>query len=641
MAHLQTLTLRLVSVSVLALLAACAQTPAPSTSVDRAVEVSLDELALGDGDGAGLLRYQFVDATGAVVRTGEVPDPSLVRFEFDERAEAHPRWIHLPGRTVRLELPGTRGVLRIGRAGQPTTERPIEEERPGAVARNREALANASDVLGNAQGVAPRSVPGLDLLFLPEGFTQAQLPEFHQLAQTLATRLRAHPIFVADAPRIGVLLQDVRSRQTGVDDPATATVRDTAFDLTYNVGNVDRCLFFGTTQGQQLARDLRDRANARVAVVIANSAKYGGCAGDRVFTTAVTLGATEAELSNRVEVITHELGHALFALGDEYDSLNGPLTQCSPTTAYSGRPNIATNAPIPWADMIAAGTPFPTARHGDPLGGFAANFVGTFEGAGYCATNRYRPSPNCQMRELGNGYCPVCAREKARVMDSFGPSLSIAAGGLVLNAGSVVYGTHVLLAFQQDGNLVLYPNPLIGPALWSTNTWGRSCSAGCSAVFQADGNLVLYQNNQPYWASGTDGRGRTLEARMVAPYLVVKDSLGSIAYSSTLRYQRGELVLNGGSVSLGSDVMVAFQNDGNLVVLTRAYQVLWASDTAGHDCATGCVAAFQTDGNLVLYDHGYPYWYTSTVGAATLLASSQQPYLSIFDAPGYVWWQAP
>lgn len=58
------------------------------------------------------------------------------------------------------------------------------------------------------------------------------------------------------------------------------------------------------------------------------------------------------------------------------------------------------------------------------------------------------------------------------------------------------------LAYQQDGNLVLYDGQT-GTALWSSGTGGTSPG---QALMQHDGNLVIYDGaGTPVWASGTGG----------------------------------------------------------------------------------------------------------------------------------------
>lgn len=57
-----------------------------------------------------------------------------------------------------------------------------------------------------------------------------------------------------------------------------------------------------------------------------------------------------------------------------------------------------------------------------------------------------------------------------------------------------------LLAFQPDGNLVVYnPN---GVAVWNSMTGGKGATR---LSLQPDGNLVIYAGTRALWASGTQG----------------------------------------------------------------------------------------------------------------------------------------
>lgn len=87
-----------------------------------------------------------------------------------------------------------------------------------------------------------------------------------------------------------------------------------------------------------------------------------------------------------------------------------------------------------------------------------------------------------------------------------------------------------------------------------------------SLVLQEDGNLVLYdQDQQPVWASGTDGQ----------------------------------------QVSTAT-----MQEDGNFVLSSPAGDPVWASDTYGNNRA---YLVLQDDRNLVVYSaEGAPLWATNT-----------------------------
>ena len=71
--------------------------------------------------------------------------------------------------------------------------------------------------------------------------------------------------------------------------------------------------------------------------------------------------------------------------------------------------------------------------------------------------------------------------------------------------GQEVRAEGMLLAFQGDGNLVLYRRD--GRAVWASDTFG----APTECAMQGDGNLVVYHAAGPVWASDSFVPGGVLE----------------------------------------------------------------------------------------------------------------------------------
>ncbi len=83
------------------------------------------------------------------------------------------------------------------------------------------------------------------------------------------------------------------------------------------------------------------------------------------------------------------------------------------------------------------------------------------------------------------------------------------------------------LAFQQDGNLVLYST---NRALWSANTHNRG---SYRTVVQADGNLVIYDSNgHAVWNTQTFGRGSSQLIIQQDGNLVLYDSAGRASWNT-------------------------------------------------------------------------------------------------------------
>jgi len=104
-------------------------------------------------------------------------------------------------------------------------------------------------------------------------------------------------------------------------------------------------------------------------------------------------------------------------------------------------------------------------------------------------------------------------------------------GNILGSGGELVPGQSVTansgrytLAFQTDGNLVLYVQYRGVIALWDTETVGKP--ARVLAMQQADGNLVMYDNQQkPLWASGVVGHPKA--------FLAVQDDGNAVIYDAT------------------------------------------------------------------------------------------------------------
>ena len=111
-------------------------------------------------------------------------------------------------------------------------------------------------------------------------------------------------------------------------------------------------------------------------------------------------------------------------------------------------------------------------------------------------------------------YLTLGAPGGSPVWSAFGSTL--AGGEMVLRsqgstATSADFGNGVGLTLQTSGDLVVFSGTgLKAPTtLWHSATAGRCIGAQCEVAFQIDGNLVLYARGDagavPYWASNTGG----------------------------------------------------------------------------------------------------------------------------------------
>ncbi|MDR4479771.1 MAG: M64 family metallopeptidase [Nitrospira sp.] len=167
----------------------------------------------------------------------------------------------------------------------------------------------------------------------------------------------------------------------------------------------DRCWFDMSTFTDARIEKLRLRfaPDADHVIVLVKSDTWGGCSSVGPGTGYFTEGSGMA-------TVAHEMGHNLFALGDEY------VSDAETFTGVSGYPNTSETpsdwTTLKWFDLVAPNTPLPTNAARPPAGWNRRTSVGAFEGAGGSyATGLFRPVLECRMNQNNPPWCPVCGRK--------------------------------------------------------------------------------------------------------------------------------------------------------------------------------------------------------------------------------------
>jgi hypothetical protein len=346
------------------------------------------------------LQWELLDSTGDVIDSGTTPDPRVMRSEQIEGGAMDSAPIRVGAGVVRLQVKGAGGTLRLLESqGDKWVE--LGRTKVAALPEDGEHLGAlidlSSDVLGDVVPLVDHgdATKRAKILIVPEGYTEAQLGQFHTDAKNMAEKLSTIGQYADYWDGFNLYMQDIRSKQSGVADPVTGANPVTAFEVTFgdDKGAPRRCTFYDSTvEAPVLAavESLRKKIQADAVVVLANTDEYGGCASPANKLVIMTRNAAAPD------VLAHELGHSLFNLADEYGGNSCNYTPNSP--------NIAANVgALPWKDLLTTNE-LPT----DPAKA-TDDTVGAFDGAGYCDHGFYRPSKECMMRSLGHGFCPVCA----------------------------------------------------------------------------------------------------------------------------------------------------------------------------------------------------------------------------------------
>jgi hypothetical protein len=268
-------------------------------------------------------------------------------------------------------------------------------------------------VIGKTQifGSAPQN-RGFNVVLLAEGFTAAQQSNFDAACTAFKDQFIATAPFDELQPVINIFRVNVRSTDSGADDPAAtggtgASVR-TYFDVTFGAGGIRRLLVCNNSTA--LLTAAAQVPAFTVVLVVVNSTVYGGSGGS-VGTFSLAGGANE--------IAIHEMGHTAFGLADEYAYWAGgnETGRDRHPAGEPSEPNVTLNTnrtTLKWGWAVAAATALPTMSNPNcsqvdsRASTVAAGTVGLFEGAHYFHCGAYRSEFDCKMRNLGVPFCRVC-----------------------------------------------------------------------------------------------------------------------------------------------------------------------------------------------------------------------------------------
>jgi len=248
-----------------------------------------------------------------------------------------------------------------------------------------------------------------DIVFIGDGFTTAQQADFNARVNDAVAALQAMPAYSQRMCGLNIWRVNVVSAQSGVDHPAGGVFRNTELDCRYGnpaVGEAERCIRSDSPAKCYEAADYAPDYDA--VFVLVNDTQWGGCAGGLVF-SSISPGFAG--------IITHELGHKIGALADEYDCYvcdgsDANRTYVGPEPASANLTKQTARASIKWNALIAPTTPLPTTVDTPP------GVVGIWEGGGYYRFGSYRPQLRCHMRATGDPFCAVCEREMRTILGS-------------------------------------------------------------------------------------------------------------------------------------------------------------------------------------------------------------------------------
>ncbi len=173
----------------------------------------------------------------------------------------------------------------------------------------------------------------------------------------------------------------------------------------YNALGIDR--YAMTFKVWQL-HDVLDVTPCDHIIVVTNNEEYGGGAIYNFYSVSSLHSMAEM-------VLTHELGHGIGGLADEYVDEKLSYSELHRTEYEPLEPNITNlvNFDSKWKHLLPEGTPVPTPDAKVPR--TENGPLGVYEGAGYSSKGVYRPVMHCMMRDYAP-FCPVCRQRLEAVI---------------------------------------------------------------------------------------------------------------------------------------------------------------------------------------------------------------------------------
>ncbi|NVO19449.1 MAG: peptidase M64 [Bacteroidetes bacterium] len=246
----------------------------------------------------------------------------------------------------------------------------------------------------------------IDIVILPEGYTQAELEKFKADCQKFTSDLFSFSPYKENQDKFNVSAVLAPSEESGTDIPGTGTWKSTVLNSSFYTFDSERYLM---TTDNKSVRDLAANVPYDQIYLLVNSSKYGGGSIYNLYSTSVNSNTYSAK------IYVHEFGHGFAGLADEYDDGSTSYNDMYPLGIEPWEPNLTTlvNFSSKWKKMLPAHTKIPSEPdHDNPLK------LGVFEGGGYVSKGIYRPSTDCLMRSFsGNEFCPVCRKAIQEMID--------------------------------------------------------------------------------------------------------------------------------------------------------------------------------------------------------------------------------
>lgn len=238
----------------------------------------------------------------------------------------------------------------------------------------------------------------VDLLFLAEGYTEAEMKKFLADAKRSMEYIFSEEPFLSNRKKFNVRAVKSAGPESGTDIPGQGVWKSTVMNSSFYTFGIERYM---TTPDMKSVSDVAANAHYDQVYILVNTDKYGGGGIYNFY----SISAADNQASRAV--VIHEFGHAFAGLADEYFNSSVAYNDFFPLDVEPWNPNLTTMVDFEskWKGMIEANVPVPT-----PAEKQYELTLGAYEGGGYVAKGVFRPMIDCRMHSNDAGFCPVCTK---------------------------------------------------------------------------------------------------------------------------------------------------------------------------------------------------------------------------------------
>ena len=245
----------------------------------------------------------------------------------------------------------------------------------------------------------------VDIVILPEGYTQAEMGKFIKDCDFFVESLFNYAPYDRYRESFNVRGVMVASEESGCTMPGDHIYKNTAMRFSFWTFDSERyCM---STDNRDI-RDLAGQVPYDQIYILVNTEKYGGGGIYNFYCSSASSNSFSSD------VIIHEFGHGFAGLADEYYTDETGYDHMYNLAVEPWEPNITSLVDFSnkWGDMIDKKTPVPTPREKK-----YEQTIGVFEGGGYEPKGMYSPHMDGLMKTFrGHEFCPVCQRAIERMI---------------------------------------------------------------------------------------------------------------------------------------------------------------------------------------------------------------------------------